>query len=112
MTITLTDALVKRIQVLRDKQSQPGLMLRLRVDGGGCQGFNYHFDLTDTANPDDEVFEKDGQPYVVIDDLSLPYLQGAEIDYTDELVGAHFKVNNPNAASSCGCGTSFSVSDE
>lgn len=111
MTITLTDALVKRIQTLRKTQSRPALMLRVRVDGGGCQGFNYHFDLTDTVNGDDEVFEQDGNPYVVIDDISLPYMKGAEVDYADELVGAAFKINNPNAVSSCGCGTSFSIAD-
>ena len=108
MTITLTDALVKRIKTLRETQSRPGLMLRIMVEGGGCQGFNYHFDLTDEVKGDDEVFEKDGVG-VVIDDISLPFMKGAEIDYVDELVGASFRVNNPNAVSSCGCGTSFSV---
>lgn len=110
MSITLTDALVKRIKALRDAQSRPALQLRVRIDGGGCQGFNYHFELVDAADADDEVFERDGVA-VIIDSLSLPYLKGAEIDFTDELIGSTFTVNNPNAVSSCGCGTSFSVSD-
>lgn len=108
MTITLTDALVKRIKALQAAENRPGLKLRILVEGGGCQGFNYVFDLTDDVKPDDELFEKDGAG-VVIDDISLPYLKGAEIDYVDDLVGASFRVNNPNAVSSCGCGTSFSL---
>ncbi len=108
MTITLTAALVKRIKALQTAENRPGLKLRILVEGGGCQGFNYVFDLTDDVKSDDEVFEKDGAG-VIIDDISLPYLKGAEIDYVDDLVGASFRVNNPNAASSCGCGTSFSL---
>jgi iron-sulfur cluster assembly accessory protein len=108
MTITLTDTLVKRIKALQAAENRPALKLRILVEGGGCQGFNYHFDLTEEVKGDDEVFEKDGVG-VIIDDISLPYLAGSEIDYVDELVGASFRVNNPNAVSSCGCGTSFSM---
>lgn len=108
MTITLTDALVKRIKALQATESRPGLKLRVLVEGGGCQGFNYIFSLTDEVTPDDELFEKDGAG-VVVDDISLPYLKGSAIDYVDDLVGASFRVNNPNAVSSCGCGTSFSL---
>lgn len=108
MSIELTDALVKRIKVLQDKQKQPELMLRIQVNGGGCQGFEYAFELTGTMEDDDEVFEKDGIK-VLVDAVSFPYLNGAEIDYVDDLIGSHFKINNPNASSSCGCGTSFSV---
>ncbi len=107
-TITLTDGLVKRIKALQTQENNPALKLRVMVDGGGCQGFEYKFSLTDTQNPDDEVFEKDGVT-VLIDDISLPYMRDAQIDFTDALIGAHFQVNNPNAKSSCGCGTSFSV---
>ena len=108
MTITLTDALVKRIKALQSAENRPGLKLRVMVEGGGCQGFNYIFDLTEDVKSDDELFEKDGAG-VVIDDISLPYLAGSEIDYVDDLVGASVRVNNPNAVSSCGCGTSFSL---
>lgn len=109
-TITLTDGLVKRIRALQEQDGKPDLKLRVMVDGGGCQGFEYKFSLVTEITGDDEVFEKDGVA-VVIDDVSLPYMRGAEIDYTDELVGAHFAINNPNAQSTCGCGTSFSIRD-
>lgn len=110
MTITLTDNLVKRIKTLRNQQGNPALNLRLTVNGGGCQGFEYVFTLDPARRDGDIVFEKDGVA-VVTDEVSLPFLEGAEIDYVDELIGAYFKVNNPNAASSCGCGTSFAVKD-
>ena len=108
MSVTLTDNLVKRIQTMRDEKDTPNLMLRIQVNGGGCQGFEYHFDLIEEANDDDKIFEKDDVK-VAIDEVSLPFLEGAEIDYVDDLIGAHFAINNPNASSSCGCGTSFSV---
>lgn len=108
MTITLTDALIKRIKFLAEQDGKPDLKLRIIVDGGGCQGFEYKFSLDSTITPDDEVFERDGAG-VIIDDISLPFMKGATIDYTDDLIGAHFKITNPNATSSCGCGTSFSV---
>jgi len=106
--ITLTDSLVKRLKALREKENSPALNLRIQVDGGGCQGFEYSFKPETTHNDDDHVFEKDGV-CVIIDEISLPFLEGAEVDYVDDLIGAHFKINNPNATSSCGCGTSFSV---
>ena len=81
--------------------------LRVAVEGGGCSGFQYDIKLDDPA-PDDLVLEKDGAR-VLIDPVSLPFLADAEIDFSDELIGARFVVNNPNATSSCGCGTSFSV---
>ena len=83
-------------------------MLRITVDGGGCQGFEYIFKPDTEKNSNDHVFEKNGA-IVITDEISLPFLEGSEIDYVDDLIGAHFKVNNPNANSSCGCGTSFSV---
>lgn len=107
-TITLTDSLVKRIKVLQQQDGKPDLKLRIIVDSGGCQGFEYKFSLEADVKPDDEVFEKDGVG-VIIDDISLPYMRGAVIDWVDDLIGAHFQVNNPNAKSSCGCGTSFSA---
>jgi iron-sulfur cluster assembly accessory protein len=83
-------------------------MLRLAVTGGGCSGFQYNFALDDARLDDDLVIERDGAT-VLIDPVSLDFLKGAEIDYSTDLIGAAFKVNNPNAQSSCGCGTSFSV---
>lgn len=108
MSITLTDGLVKRIKFLQKQQNNPDLKLRIIVDSGGCQGFSYKFSLDTEVKPDDELFEKDNVG-VIIDDISLPYMRGAVIDFTDDLIGAHFKIENPNATSSCGCGTSFSA---
>lgn len=108
MTVTITDNCSKRLLALRDQEKKPSLMLRVQVNGGGCQGFEYHFEMTDSSDEDDQVFEKDGVQ-IIVDSISLPYLEGAEIDYVDDLIGAHFHINNPNAQSSCGCGTSFSV---
>lgn len=82
--------------------------LRVAVEGGGCSGFQYDISLEDGAAEDDLVLEKDGQR-VLVDPVSLPFLANAEIDYVQELIGARFVINNPNATSSCGCGTSFSI---
>lgn len=106
--ITLTDNFVKRLKELQTQEKSPDLMLRIQVDGGGCQGFEYSFRPDTQKNDDDVLFEKDGVA-VLVDEISLPYLENAEVDYVDDLIGAHFKINNPNATSSCGCGTSFSV---
>ena len=108
MSITLTDSCVKRLKFLKTQEKLPDLMLRITVNGGGCQGFEYLFKSETIKNEDDHVFQKDGAA-IIIDDISLPFLKGAEIDYAEDLIGAHFKINNPNANSSCGCGTSFSV---
>jgi iron-sulfur cluster assembly accessory protein len=83
-------------------------LLRLSVEGGGCSGFQYKFDLVAERDPDDLVIEKEGAT-VLVDPISLPFLEGAELDYVQELIGASFKVNNPNAQASCGCGTSFTI---
>ena len=83
-------------------------MLRISVSGGGCSGFQYHFDLTAERNDDDIAITKDGAT-VVIDTMSLMYMENSQIDYIDELIGASFQINNPNATSGCGCGTSFSL---
>jgi iron-sulfur cluster assembly protein len=85
-----------------------GTMLRVEVIGGGCSGFSYRFGFADKANADDLVVERDGSK-VAIDEASLPFLEGSEIDFVEEIIGASFKVHNPNATSGCGCGTSFSV---
>ncbi len=108
MSITLTDNFVKQLKFLRKKEEIPTLMLRIQVNGGGCQGFEYEFIIETTPSDNDHVFEKDGAG-ILVDDISLPFIKGAQIDYIDDLVSAQFKVINPNANSSCGCGTSFSV---
>jgi iron-sulfur cluster assembly accessory protein len=105
--VVLTPAAARRLHELRDAEGRP-LMLRVAVEGGGCSGFQYRFDLVEEAQPEDIRIERDGAA-ALVDDVSLPFLAGSEIDFVDELVGAQFKVKNPNAASSCGCGVSFSV---
>ncbi len=82
--------------------------LRISVEGGGCSGFQYKFDLVPDADADDLVLEREGAK-VVIDQVSLGYLAGSEIDFVDDLIGASFRVNNPKATAACGCGTSFSI---
>ena len=83
-------------------------MLRVAVDGGGCSGFQYRFELVEAAEADDIRIEADGQA-ALVDPVSLPFLKGSEIAFVDDLAGAQFVVRNPNAASSCGCGVSFSI---
>ena len=83
-------------------------VLRLTVEGGGCSGFQYKFDLSDAVADDDIVIARNGAK-LVVDQVSLPFLLGSEVDFVDDLLGSAFKVTNPNASSSCGCGTSFSV---
>ena len=105
--VSLSARAARRIAEILKSEPQP-MMLRLAVTGGGCSGFQYNFALDDTRTDEDLVIERDGAT-VLIDPMSLDFLKGAEIDFTDDLIGAAFKVNNPNAQSSCGCGTSFSV---
>lgn len=83
-------------------------MLRVSVEGGGCSGFQYKFDLVADKDADDIIIERDGAT-VLIDPVSLPYMVGSEIDFVDDLIGATFKIKNPNATASCGCGTSFTI---
>lgn len=106
--LALTERAAKRILELAAEEAQPGLMLRVAVSGGGCSGFQYGFTLDDAVNPDDQVVEKAGAK-LVIDEISLGMLGGSEIDFVEALVGSSFAVRNPNATSSCGCGTSFAV---
>lgn len=107
-TLTLTEQAARRIAALRQAEDNEGLMLRVSVLGGGCQGFQYGFALDDTRRDDDIVFEQGGA-MVVVDEISLGLLGGAELDYVDDLVGSYFALRNPNAVSSCGCGNSFST---
>jgi iron-sulfur cluster assembly accessory protein len=105
--IILSPAAASRIHALSKDEGRP-LMLRVAVAGGGCSGFSYEFDLVEAAGEDDITVERDGAT-AVVDLISLVLLKGSEIDFVDELVGAQFRINNPNAKSSCGCGTSFSI---
>jgi len=105
--VRVSAAAARRIRAILDKEDA-GAMLRVSVAGGGCSGFQYKFDVETAQADDDLVIARDGA-VVLIDATSLPFLQGAEIDYVDDLIGASFRVNNPNATASCGCGTSFAL---
>ena len=107
VAVSLSDSAVRRLHALAAKDSKP-VMLRLAVLGGGCQGFQYKFDFADGAGEDDRVFDRDGAS-LVVDATSLDLLAGAEVNFVESLMGSYFEVRNPNAASSCGCGTSFSI---
>ena len=105
-SITLSERAARRIaQILR---AEHAALMRVSVEGGGCSGFQYRFDLVQDPAPDDIMIERDGAK-VVVDPMSLGFVRGAEIDFVDELIGAQFKINNPNVTASCGCGTSFSI---
>ena len=106
--ITVTDNAVRRIKAILAKEGKPGLKLRISVSGGGCSGFQYHIDLDDkTEMGDIEIAREDVT--VAVDGMSVMYVLGSELDFVEDLTGSFFRVNNPNAASSCGCGSSFSI---
>jgi len=107
MPVTVSPSAAKRIATILAGEGG-GAMLRLAVTGGGCSGFQYNFALDETRT-DEDLFIEEGGARILIDPVSLDFLAGAEIDFTDGLIGQAFKVNNPNATASCGCGTSFSV---
>ena len=105
--VTLTERAARRIlEILREDSAHS--MLRVAVTGGGCSGFQYDFCLDDTRGEDDLVIAREGA-VVLVDPASVPFLAGSEVDFVDDLIGASFRVVNPNATASCGCGTSFSV---
>ena len=106
--MVLTDAAVGKVKSLIDEEGNPDLKLRIFVSGGGCSGFQYGFTFDETAAEDDTALVKDGVTFLV-DAMSFQYLLGAEIDYTEGLEGAQFVIKNPNATTTCGCGSSFSV---
>ena len=106
--ITVTESAAKRIAFLREQEQVGNANLRIAVSGGGCSGFQYGLSFDDQKNPDDREFEQGGVA-VVVDDTSLDLLNGAQIDFVEDLMGASFQIKNPNAASSCGCGNSFSI---
>lgn len=105
--IRLAESAARRLAKLAEAEGRP-VMLRVAVEGGGCSGFQYQLDLVETAADDDLLIQTDGQT-ALIDPVSVPFLKGSEIAYVDELAGAQFVVRNPNAATSCGCGVSFSI---
>jgi len=106
--LEFTSNAARRVAKLRDMENKEDLMLRLSVQGGGCSGFSYKFDFEQEQTDDDTIIEKDGVQ-LVVDSMSLEFLNGATVDYVEELIGASFRVTNPNATASCGCGTSFTV---
>jgi iron-sulfur cluster assembly accessory protein len=105
--VTVTDRAARQIgEILRREPS--GAMLRLSVEGGGCSGFQYRFDIDRVQDPDDIIVRRNDAA-LLIDRMSLAYLAGSEVDFVDDLIGASFRVNNPKAKASCGCGTSFAL---
>ena len=105
--VTLSSAAARRLKALSEAEGHT-VMLRVAVEGGGCSGFQYKFDLVEAAEDDDLKIERDGAA-ALVDVVSLALLKGSEIDFADELAAAEFRVKNPNAKSSCGCGVSFSI---
>ena len=106
--VTLTERAARRICEIVAAEKAPDPALRISVEGGGCSGFQYKFDLVEGRAGDDIVLERNGAT-VLIDPVSLQYMTGSEIDFVDDLIGASFKIRNPQATASCGCGTSFTV---
>jgi iron-sulfur cluster insertion protein len=108
LEFSLTERAARRVAYLIEQEGQQGLMLRVAVSGGGCSGFQYGFSFDDTVNPDDRTFERDGV-ITVVDETSLELLNGAQVDFVEDLGASSFRITNPNASSSCGCGSSFAV---
>jgi len=107
LPVSISPSAARRVAAILAKEP-PGTMLRVAVNGGGCQGFSYDYTFEANRADDDLLVERDGAR-VLIDPVSIEYLQGSEIDWVDALIGASFQIRNPNAKSSCGCGTSFSL---
>ncbi len=106
--LTVTASAARRIRRIIEAEAAPDLRLRVSVSGGGCSGFQYGFALDRDSEPDDVMIEKDGIT-VVVDGMSLMYVLGSELDFVEDLTGSYFRVTNPNATASCGCGTSFAI---
>ena len=106
-SVTISDSAVRRIGEILQSEAE-GAMLRVSVEGGGCSGFQYKFDIERAKADDDLVLARDGA-VVLIDPVSVNYMAGSQIDFVDDLIGQSFKINNPQATASCGCGTSFSI---
>ncbi|MBT5048383.1 MAG: iron-sulfur cluster insertion protein ErpA [Rhodospirillaceae bacterium] len=106
--VTISESAVKRISAMTAEGEFQGMMLRVSVSGGGCSGFQYGFTFDDEKGGDDHVLERDGVT-VLIDDMSWEFVTGSELHFAEELIGSYFTMRNPNAASTCGCGVSFSM---
>lgn len=106
--VGLTPSAIKRVKELIAMDGNPDLKLRIMVTSGGCSGFSYNFNLDNAVNDDDQLFSFDDVD-VVVDEASIPFVQGSQLDYVEDLMGSSFQMINPNASSSCGCGSSFSV---
>lgn len=106
--LLFTDSAVTKVKELIEEEGNPGLKLRVFVTGGGCSGFQYGFTFDEEVNEDDTALEKNGVT-LLIDPMSYQYLMGAEIDYSEGIEGSQFVIRNPNATSTCGCGSSFSA---
>ncbi|MFN4166185.1 MAG: iron-sulfur cluster insertion protein ErpA [Ferrovibrio sp.] len=106
--VTLNASAARRIRKVAESEGNPALALRISVSGGGCSGFQYSFSLDDAPTADDMVIERDGAR-LLVDTVSLDYLRGSEVDFVEDLSGAGFRIANPLAQQSCGCGNSFSV---
>lgn len=106
--VTISERAARRISALIAGENNDALMLRVTVSGGGCSGFQYGFTLDHALSEEDRTFSRDGVK-VVIDDVSLDLLKGSEIDFVEDLIGSYFSIKNPNASSTCGCGTSFAI---
>ncbi len=106
--LSLTESAALKVRELLQEQGREGLVLRVYIQGGGCSGFQYGFNFEEQAASDDAVLERDGVK-VAVDPMSFQYLVGAEVDYREDLQGARFVINNPNATTTCGCGSSFSI---
>ena len=107
-TVLFTEAAANKVNALVEEEKNPNLKLRVSIDGGGCSGFQYGFAFDENVSDDDTIIEKNGAT-MLVDVSSMQYLNGSEVDYLEGLEGARFVVNNPNAKSTCGCGSSFSV---
>ncbi|MCF6225697.1 MAG: iron-sulfur cluster insertion protein ErpA [Xanthomonadales bacterium] len=106
--LVLTSAAARKVQELILEEKNPELKLRVYISGGGCSGFQYGFSFDEDMQADDIVIKNDGV-HMLVDPLSLQYLEGAEVDYTENLQGSRFVIRNPNATTTCGCGSSFSI---
>ena len=107
-TLGFSDSAASKVKALIEEEKNPNLKLRVFVDGGGCSGFQYGFEFDENKTDKDTMIENDGV-FMLVDNMSMQYLSGAEVDYLEGLEGARFVINNPNAKSTCGCGSSFSV---
>jgi len=107
-TFTISDSAHARLLQIFAQEGKPDAMLRVKVSGGGCAGYQYGFDFESSVSGDDLIFGDD-EVKVVVDTVSMDFLSGSEIDFVDDMIGASFQIKNPNAVTSCGCGTSFST---